>query len=435
VFNGVDWSKLGPVLGAVADYTGRFQLAQRLSFNPDIHSTPWAGYGRSGRGTDYQLWSNLTFDGAGTAFFWYPSLLNPDFSFSPSAVDYRRSLAVLREGVGKQYRRTRRVFSPVALLWSARSQRAAWLAGKMADFVKAEADAYGALQDAGYDPFFISEIDVAAGGLEKKGARALVLPMTLSVGRGEKKGGLPVLAALKAFAGRGGLVLATHPAAFDEFLRPAGAVDLAKPFDVAALAAVPPNPALRDVDGRPVPSATVTRHAFREASEAELLTLLRRPVGQKEIIGADGVAHAVPDPSSGPPLLKVTLDVSAYAGKRFFDVRRRQALLPKDGRLSLELEAGDGRPIAVLPYDAPTLALEAARENDRLKVSLKLSARGVPHVIRLDVGGDPLLSRNLLVDAEGVARAEIALALEERGRGLEIRATDVLTGASAATSK
>lgn len=433
VFNGVDWAKLAPVLGAAADYTGRFQLAQRLSFNPGIHSTPWAGYGRAGRGTDYQLWSNLTFDGAGTAFFWYPSLLHPDFSFSPSAVDYRRSLAVLREGVGAQYRRTKRRFSPVAILWSARSQRAAWLAGKMAEFVKAEADVYAALDDAGYDPFFIADTDVAGDGLKEKGVRALVLPMTLALGRGERAGGLPVLPALKAFAAAGGVVLATHPATRDEFLRPAPAVELAKPFDIRALGDVRPWVPVKDVDGKPVPSVSVVRHLFPAAPDAELLTVLRKPVGQKEVIGADGVAYSLPDPSGGPATQRISLDVSRYAGKRFFDVRRRAPLAPKDGALVIDMDAGDGRPIAVLPYDAPALKLVATREGDRLRVAVSAPV-SAPHVIRLDVGGDSLLSRNLVLD-KGEARAEIALAVEERGRTFELRATDVLTGATASLSR
>ena len=418
VFNGVDWAKLAPVLGATADYTGRFQLAQRLSFHPGHFSTPWAGYGRSGRGADYQLWSNLTFDGAGTAFFWYPSLLHPDFSFSPSAADYHRTLAVLREGVGMQYRQTRRRFSPVALLWSARSQRAAWIGGKMADFVKAESEAYAALDDAGFDPSFIADV----GDLAKKGIRALVLPMTLSVGRAER-------AVLKSFVDGGGVVLATHPAVYDEFLRPAGAVEVAKPFDLPSLGAVRPWVPVTDVDGKPVPSVSVTRHAFPAAPDAELLTVLRKPVGQKEVIGADGVAHSLPDPSGGPPTLKLRLDVSGFPGKTFHDVRRRRALEPRNGILEIDMDAGDGRPIAVLPYGPPALTLNATRENDRL--TLSVSARvAAPHVIRLDVGGDPLLSRNLVLE-KGEARALIALPLDLRGRELELRATDVLTGASA----
>jgi hypothetical protein len=323
---------------------------------------------------------------------------------------------VLREGVGMQYRQTRRRFSPVALLWSARSQRAAWIGGKMADFVKAESEAYTTLDDAGYDPSFISDVR----DLAKKGIRALVLPMTLSVGRDER-------AALKSFVDGGGVVLATHPAVYDEFLRPAGAVEVAKPFDLPSLGAVRPWVPVTDVEGKPVPSVSVTRHAFPAAPDAELLTVLRKPVGQKEVIGADGVAHSLPDPSGGPPVLKLRLDVSGFAGKRFFDVRRRLPLEPKAGILEIDMDAGDGRPIAVLPYAAPALTLNATRENDRLTVSV--SARvAAPHVIRLDVGGDPLLSRNLLLE-KGEARALIALPLGTPE--LALRATDVLTGASA----
>jgi hypothetical protein len=443
VFNGIDWAKLAPVLGAAADYTGRFQLAQRLSFHPEIRSTPWAGYGREGRGTDHQLWQNLAFDGAGTAFFWYPSLLHPDFSFSRSAADYRRSLASIREGIGLQYRQTRRRFCPVAILWSPRSQRAAWIGGKMDAFVKAEAEVYHGLVEAGYDPFFLSETEAAGAGLEKRGVRVLILPMTLALGRGQGRGSLPLLPTLERFSAAGGRILATHPAAYDEFLKPASAADLATPFPAGPdelqraleAAGVRPQAEVRDAAGARTPSVTVSCHAFPGLPGAELLTVLRKPVGQKEVLGADGVPRSVPDPSGGPPLLRVRIDVSRLEGRRFFDVRRGRPLSPSGGRLELDLDAGDGRPIASLPYDAPTPALEAAREGDRLKVRVSLGPVKAPHALRLDVGGDPLLSRNLLTDETGKATVEIPLAVEERGLRFDLRATDVMTGVSATLSR
>ncbi len=439
VFNGIDWAKLAPVLGAAADYTGRFQLAQRLSFHPGLRSTPWAGYGHEGRGTDHQLWQNLSFDGAGSAFFWYPSLLDPDFQFSRSAADYRRSLAVLREGTGLQFRQTRRRFSPVAILWSARSQRAAWLDGKMDEFVKTEAAVYKTLVEAGYDPLFVADTEVSTWAPARKDVRALVLPMTLSLGTGERKGGLPVLPALRKFLAAGGVAFATHPVAFDEFLRPAKTPDVARPFPATPdelqraleAAGVKPEAPVRDVDGKRVPSVTVSAHAFPGVTNAEILLVLRAPVGQKEILGADGVPRSVPDPSGGPPVQRILLDVSRLAGRTFFDLRRRAPLVAKDGVLALDMDAGDGRPIAALPYAAPALALAATREGDRLRVGVSAKGVGVPHAIRLDVGGDPLLSRNLLLDAKGEARVEIPLAIEERGRSFELKATDILTGASA----
>jgi hypothetical protein len=444
VFNGIDWAKLAPVLGASADYTGRFQLPQRLSFNPQIRSTPWAGYGRTGPAAAHQLWSNLTFDGSGTAFFWYPSLLNADYSLSPSARDYLPTLKLLREGVGKQFLQTRRRFSPVAILWSARSQRAAWSAGTYDAFEKAEATAYQALVEAGFDPFFISEIDAAAGGLESKGVRALVLPMTLALGRGEKKGGLDLLPALLRFKGP---LLATHAATLDEFLRPcalpepaaarfqkmpATAAELAVALKGAGLL---PAPGVSSTDGAAQASVVVSAHAFRGTEEAEILAILRSPVGQKEEVGADGVVHMVPDPKGGRPVERAFLDVSRFAGRRFFDLRRRQELTPQDGRLALEIRGGECIPVAVLPYGPLDLKATAARDGDRLRLTASAHAR-LPHVLRVDVidkasgEADLLLSRNLLLDASGRVEAELRLAAEERARAWELRFTDVLTGAS-----
>jgi hypothetical protein len=444
VFNGIDWAKLAPVMGAIADYTGRFQLPQRLSFNPEIRSTPWAGYGRTGPGAAYQLWSNLTFDGSGTAFFWYPSLLNADYTLSPSARDYFPTLKLLREGLGKQFLQTQRRFSPVAILWSARSQRAAWTAGKYDPFEKAEAAAYHSLAEAGFDPFFISESGVAAGALESKGVRAVVLPMTIALGRGERKGGLGVLPALLRFKGA---VIATQAATHDEFLQPcalpeaANARFLKMPPTTEALGAMlkgaglVPQPGVSSADGGPLPSVVVSVHAFRGTPEAEILAVLRSPVGQTEEVGADGVVHMIADPKGGRPVERALLDVSRFASRRFFDLRRRQELIPRDGRIALELPGGECIPVAVLPYGALDLKATAARDGDRLTLTARARAT-LPHVIRVDViekatgEADLLLSRNLLLDAGGRADAELRLAVEERARALEVRFTDILTGAS-----
>jgi hypothetical protein len=433
IFNGVDWAKLGPVMGATADYIGRFQLVQRLSFNPEIRSTPWAGYGRTGPAAGYQLWNNLSFDGDGTAFFWYPCLLNPDFTLSESARDYLPTLKILREGVGKQFLQTRRRFSPVAILWSARSQRAAWTAGKMADFVKAEQSVYNRLVEAGVDPFFISDAEVAAGGLEKRGARALVLPMTLALGRRE------VLPVLKRFTGA---LLATHAPTHDEFLQPAPLPDSPfRPFPESADelqkvldgAGAKPETVVRDSEGRRLPSVVVSVHAFPGSDEAALLLVLRAPVGQKEEVGADGVVHAIPDPKSGKPVETAVVDVSRFAGRRFFELRERRELTPRDGRLSLVLAGGQCAPIAVLSEGPPELTKEVRREGDRLKVSVSGRVR-VPHALRLEIVDkktgrpDELLSRNLLLTPQGPVGVEIALAVEERSREFDVRVTDILTG-------
>ncbi len=457
VFNGIDWAKLSLPLGAVADYTGRYQLVQRLSFNPALRSTPWAGYGRSGRGADYQIWTNLTFEGDGSAFFWYPSLLNPDFAFSESAESYMRSLSVLRAGVGKQYLQSKRQWSPVAILWSARSQREAWLQDKFPQFEATEKTVYETLVAAGYDPSFISDAQVAAGELKSKGIRALVLPMSLAIGMGGKSGGLDELSALKAFIADGGVVVNTHPVFFDEFLQPAALpADVSGKFlafakDADGLqkllegAKVNPYANIRDTDGKRVNNVSASLHRLYDAkgaTDGAILTILRAPAGQKEVVGADGVVYMQPDPSSGPAIQKLTVEIPLAKGMELFDVRSHQAIPVTDGKITIDMQDGDGRPIAILPYGKVTITPTITRSAGALSVNVALAAPKagaalMPHVVRMDVKDlesnqtDGLLSRNLLADPAGKIALEIPMAKEDGARKFEITLTDVLTGAQA----
>jgi len=420
VFNGIDWSKLALVMGATADYTGRFQLIERLCFNPAIRSTPWAGYGRTGPGAAHQLWQNLSFGGAGTAFFWYPSLLNADYTLSESSRDYYPTLKLLREGLGKEFLQTSRRYSPVAILWSARSQRAAWTQGKLGEFEKTEAEVYHRLVEAGYDPSFVAEDAIPAG------VRALVLPMTLSMS--------PTLEKWK------GVMLATHPATMTEYLqpRPASTRALAFPSGADGLArslGFAPEASVSAADGKRMAGVLVSVHEFPGATEGSLLCALRDPVGQMELVGADGVVHMVADPKGGKPVEAGWLDVSHFAGKRFFDVIHRREVVAEGGKLKLELPAGQAVVVAALPEGPVGLSVEVTRKDDRLRVAVAGKV-GVPHVLRLlvvDKGTgveDGLLSRNLLLGKEGRVEADLALSLEDRARVLEVRVRDVLTGAT-----
>jgi len=437
VFNGIDWAKLAPVMGAIADYTGRFQLIERMNFNPAIKSTPWVGYGRTGPGAAHQLWSNLSFDGSGTAFFWYPSILNADYTLSPSARDYAPTLQLLRRGLGKEFLQTRRRYSPVAILWSPRSQRSAWSAGKLGEFEKTEGEVYHALVASGVDPSFVSESGVADGELQKRGVKVLVLPMSISLGR---KAMLPAIQAWK------GAVLATHPVSQDEFLQakplaeafppfPASADDLEK---VLTAAGAVPEARVLTPEGKRMSRVALSVHAFPGNPDAAILLALREPVGEKEEAGGDGVIHMVPDPSGGRPVEPGLIDVSRFRGRRYFDLRAAKELLPEGGRLKVDLRAGDAAVIGVLPYGPLKLDLEAKRADDRLSVTIGGPAGPLaPHVVRLDVvdraTGKPdlLYSRNLLLGPTGRVSAEIPLAIEDRNQVFELRIRDILTGTTA----
>ncbi len=456
-FNGIDWAKLSLPLGATADYGGRFQIIKRTCFNPNIRSTPWCGYGREGWGCDYQLWSNLTCDGDGAAFFWYPSLLNPDFELSKSAADYHRALKVLRAGVGMQYQRASRQYSPVGILWSSRSQRAAWLEGKMDQFVKTEAKVYEGLIAAGYDPRWISDAQVAAGDLKARGIKALALPMTLSMGFGGQPGSQDELAAIRSFQADGGVVLYTDAVNCNEFLQP-----MQLPDDVggkfvkfpdapdqieAAVQASTAQPyvEIRDDKGARVVHVSTSLQALHDAGDKPtggyILTILREPVGQKEAVGADGVVYMVPDPASGPEVMKLVVDASTLAkGMQVYDLRSHQPVSLDGGKFTVDMQAGDGRPFAIMPYGSVTLNAAVDRSPEALTVTLALQTlQGMavtqPHTVRMDVKDistgeiDPLISENLWIPDGGKLTKIVPLAVEDGSRKFAITFTDMLTGA------
>ena len=304
-----------------------------------------------------------------------------------------------------------------------------WSTGKLGDFEKTEADVYRKLVAAGADPFFVTEQDLA-----KTGAKVLVLPMSVSVG--------------PAVTGWKGTVLATHAVTHDEYLKPRSAPESFAKFPGSAedlektlsAAGVQPEASVLTPDGRRMPRVVLSVHAFPGHPDAALLMALRDPVGQKEEAGADGVVYMVPDPAAGKPVEAGLIDVSRFAGRRFYDVRARKELSADGGKLKVDLAGGDAVVVAVLPYGPLKLELTATRADDRLAVSVSGGGRA-PHVVRLDVvdkatgKADLLYSRSLLLDSSGRISVEIPLAIEDRGKGFELRARDLLTGAGASQTR
>lgn len=441
VFNGIDWAKLTPELGAVSGYGGRWQELQRLCFQgPELRATPWCAYGRSGRAVDHQVWSNLLAGGDGMAMFWWFSLRNHDLTFCNSGKDYQRVIVEMRGGIGKQLMQSTRQFSPVAVLWSATSQRAAWLRGKFDAFKKSEAQVMNALYAAGHDPMLLSEQQVADGELVKRGVRALVLPMTLALGRGEKKGDLSLLPAVSTLLDAGGAVVVTDVPELDGFLRPAalpeGVAKRLTRFDTAALVGVLAKAKAKPhVTVTPSTGITAVLHAVDGAGGARLLTLLRDPVGTKEVVGADGVPYIERDTSGGAEIQPVTIGVAGLGKVTIIDCRSGKVVPVKDGAITVNVQAGDGHPLALLPYAVSALEAKAAVTNDDLTVTWKIvtDAKSISgHVVHVEVrakDGKPLrhLVRNVTTGTDGAGSLMFPLAAED-GTGLTVHLRDALTG-------
>jgi len=448
VFNGIDWAKLAPVFGAVCGYGGRFQELQRLSYqNGDLRVTPWGAYGRNGRAVDHQVWSSLVTGGDGMALFWWYSLRNPDLTFCKSAKDYQRVILELQRGIGKQYMQSQRLFSPVAVLWSANSQRASWTTGRFDAFKKAEDEIVNATLDAEFDPYFISEQQVADGELSKRGTRVILLPMTLSIGKGESNVGLALVLALEKFIASGGLVVVTDVPTCDEYLQPAAfdglAAKLTKYADVktnlaAAFekAGAKPTVTMRNGAGK-LKKTHATLHKIPGGAVGSLLTIMRAPVGQKEVIGADGVIRAEPDAAGGKEIESIEIDVSGLGKGNFYDVRKQAALTVADGKIKIEMLHGDGYPIAILPYSVDGLSAKAALKDKTLSIEIELNSSAklwTTHIVRvevIDAKTNTILEhfcKNVKCDQSGKGSIALPLSLEDAGREFTVKVRDVLSG-------
>lgn len=454
VFNGIDWAKLTPAFGAVCGYGGRFQELQRLSYQSgDLKVTPWGAYGRNGRAVDHQVWHSLLTGGDGMALFWWISLRNADLTFCKSANDYQRACGELRRGLGKQYMNSKRVFSPVAILWSANSQRASWTLGKFNEFKKVEDEVVNAVIDAEFDPYFISEQQIAAGELEKRGTRVVVLPMSLSVGKGEKPFGLGVMPALEKLLASGGAVVVTETPTFDEYLQPATFPETftskltkfaeAKSTLAATFAKANAKPSVpMTVASGKLKKTNAIVHKIDGQADAKLLTILRAPVGQKEVIGADGVIRAEPDAEGGKEIESLELDVSSLGAGNFYDIRKCALMKPEGSKLKIEMPHGAGYPIAVLPYTIDGISATAAVADKTLNIEVKLNTAAkalATHIVRVDVinaktkASMEYLCRNLSCDASGAAKISLPLADEELDLPLTIQVRDMLSGQQAKT--
>ncbi|MFC1582178.1 hypothetical protein ACFL4W_01435 [Planctomycetota bacterium] len=447
VFNGIDWAKLTPILTAISGYGGRFQELKRLSFfQGDQKVAPWGAYGRHGRAVDYQLWESLVTGADGRALFWWFSLRDADLSLSKSGADYQRVFKELESGTGRQYMMSTRTFSLVAMLWSVNSQRAAWTKKTYAEFTKTEAAIVKGLQAAEYDPFFISEAQIEAGALADKKVKALFLPMSLSLSAKART-------ALKFFVSSGGKIISSHTPEFNEYMQPtelaAAIKDSLVPLDsikdnlVSALSGygIKPKAAVSRGDGSKVKDVFTTVHRIPGEPTANLITLLRPPVGTKDVVGGDGVIHSVPDASGGKELESVQIDIAAFGDSHFYDLRAGKELKAVDGKLTIDLQAGGGHPIAALAYPIEGLRAKHVIEDRLLKISTALVSDAdqvATHVIRIeaaDQAGTILFSANVNSKTDGTAGIEFPLALEDEDVEFTVTVRDILTGQTAKSEK
>ena len=442
-FDGFDWAKLSPHFGSMQGYGYGDQERKRMSFADGsmINAVP-AGYGRAGRAVDYQIWNSVTNHGGGHVLFWWIAFRNPDLTFCQSAYDYMRIFKEMKGGIGRQYLNARRELSPIAMQYSMNSMRAAWSRGL--DYHGPSDATSKALVALGYDPIYMSDEQIAAGELDKRGIKALFMPANYSIGQGKNQGQLNVLAVLQSFAKNGGLVFHRQETVVDEFLRNEkdGLLAFSTKYDRVDAGVVK---ALRELN-KPMLSLSgssddvlkklsVKVHQINGRDDARIITVLRPPVGTKEVLGGDGVIHIVPDNSGGNEFEKVTVDLAELKPQHVYAMRSGEKLALKGTALSLNMQAGDGTPLALLPYAITGLEVSCQKTTTgdvAIACQLNGSETFATHVLRISVREgdkeDPVLSTNVNASFSGAVKHTIHLSLEDTQRDLHIVVKDILTG-------
>ena len=233
--------------------------------------------------------------------------------------------------------------------------------------------------------------------------------------------------------------------AFDEFLEPSPLPDSIKSkllkwseiktdLSSALTKALPPAVTIR-ADGGRVKGMTATIHRLPGNTGAALLTLLRPPVGMRDEVGADGVIHSVPDQHGGKEIETIVVDAPAFANQKIYDMRAGKLLTPANGKLTLPMQAGDGYPLAVLPYTVDGIKATAAIHDRAITIEWQIESAAkelAPHVIRVEVNDAgktiPEFSANVTSNEAGKGSIQFPLSEEDAGRKFSVKIHDVLSG-------
>ncbi|NRA38807.1 MAG: hypothetical protein HRU15_11750 [Planctomycetes bacterium] len=442
-FDGFDWAKLSPHFGSMQGYGYGDQERKRMSFNDTamVNAVP-AGYGRAGRAVDFQIWDSVTNHGGGHVLFWWIAFRNPDLTFCQSAYDYMKLFKEMHGGIGRQFLLAKRELSPIAMVYSMNSLRAARALGK--DYHKAADTCSEHLVALGYDPMYVSEEQIVAGDLQSRGFKAVFLPSSHSLGQGKNNGALDTLAALRAYADKGGLVFHRENEVVDEFMlnKKSDLLNFSTHYSdvdakvAAALAKVTvPAVSLGGNSEAVLKKMKLKVHNVNGHKDARIVTVLRPPVGVKEVLGGDGVVHMVPDTEGGKKIEPMKLNLSELKAQHVYHMRSGKKVALSDNTVNIDMLAGDGVPFALLPYEISGLDLKISTTGSgdiQVNWQLQGSTSYAAHAVRISVlengKEDPVLSCNATTEEIGSGSQIIRLAQEDAGRSLRVVVKDILTG-------
>jgi hypothetical protein len=445
-WGGYDYGRLVGALDLIEIYNAGNNVEIVRSLRPDLVllTTSFStGPAEAGR-----LWREALRGGRG-AVLWDSSgtILAPDGTAGPRGLALAPTFHELASGIGAQLIAAAPHHDAVAILYSQASFRTQWmeavlpLGAAWAERTSenewhftpphraARARAARLLSALGAQPRWITSELLAGGMLRRAGIRLLVLPETSALSDAEA-------AEIRAFAARGGTVLAMGPAGlYDGRSRRLARPQLADLAPARAIAQLPDNddaalPALATLLARTraQPVLRVSSPGGGPAAGVETRLLQN---GEVWLAGLQRGAEAGPE-----GLTEVVLTVPP--GHIATDLRRGARIATPGGRLELRLSGQEPVLLALSPRPQPPPVLAApapARVGEVAELRLALAARSPAEasVLRIDVAGPDGRRVAAYSGTVVLRRAPVAwrlpLAASDAPGLWQIRATDILSGA------
>jgi hypothetical protein len=202
-YSGYDYYRLHQYVGYFEAYPSGNQYEYDRSFaKPDTIMGGWFGYGAEGMSVKNRLWNAIYHGLTLVSIFWEYCCLNPDFTFSRSAVDMSEAFKeIKREGIGKLL-----LHGPskdslgIAVHYSMPSIHGSYIVGDNVRFERNREGWINALEDMGYQYNFVATQQIEAGELIQKGYKLLILPYSIALSDKEAE-------QIREFAENGGTVL------------------------------------------------------------------------------------------------------------------------------------------------------------------------------------------------------------------------------------
>lgn len=462
-YNGCDWWRITQWVKDTGPYTTGDQWELHRSFlyaNGEPVSAAriggWTGYGSSGDGVRHFIWNGLFHRLGYMNIFWQYACLNPDLTFSRSAADMSVVFKELRDGLGMLLNHARRGPTPVAIHYSLPSCHAATILDQFSAWETHRRTWIHWLNDLGYQFDFLSQQQIEAGELARRGFRALVLPYSLALSDSELK-------ALAKFTAEEGLLLPSGPwGTLDEHCAPRATAALRKVRTPEAAVLAPLEEAMKGggsdlnalqtlqrllAEAQIPPVVTVTdaqgnnllhcqRTAFQDG-DIVYIALLRDNLAGQTVTGPDGGEYVR---DTGAATVPEPITVTLPEARHVYDVRAGRYLGHVD-HFNSTLASAEAKVFALLPCPIGALSMSAqqgAKRGQRMEVQVEvagLNGEPLPHVIHLEVTTPegrrhPLYSQNALTEKNS-ARFSLPLAYNDPPGFWQLMARDVATGITA----